>query len=169
MNNSEKKPWKLFGVLNVIDLLIIAILIAAAALLGARFLGQRGTSTSAASGNNMTVVTFYGFDDVSDFLPDAIEMGDDVTLYPNDIWIGKIVDMSYEPAYQLVTDPATGETVQEPLLGKLFLTITCECPSALTRSGMTVGDTTFVVGGNYYLNVGPTRAGYRLEKMESAS
>ena len=164
---NEKKSWKLFGKLNIIDLLIILIVIAALILLGSRLL-RSGKAQTIGTSNQKTIVTFYGFDDVSDFVIDAMQEGDGVVLYPNNTAIGKLLSFESEPAYESVTDPETGVTSKQPLDGLCFLTITVECNGAFTRSGMTIEDTTFVVGGNYYLTVGPTRAEYRLMTMEPA-
>ena len=164
---TEKKPWKLFGKLNVIDLLILLIVIAAVAVLGSRLVKSKTTVVRTAA-TQKTIVTFYGFDDVSTFVMDAMQVGDPVELYPNDTRVGTLLSFSREPAYELVTDPATGETARQEILDHCFLTFTCECNGAMTREGLTIEDTTFVVGGNYYLNVGPTRAGYRLMSMEPA-
>ena len=162
----ETKSWKLFGKLNIIDLLIILIVIAALVFGAVRFLGNRNGSDAGAAPQNLKV-TFYGFDDVSDFLAASIQEGDPVTLYPNSDDIGTLSGFSSEPAYTLVADPATGENVKEEQPGKCFLTVTVDCSGVYSRTGLTVGKSSFVVGGNYYLNVGPTRAQYRLMSVET--
>lgn len=163
---NEKKSWKLFGKLNIIDLLLIVIVIAALILGAIRFLGNRNGSDAGAATQNLKV-TFYGFDDVSDFLMDSIQLGDPVTLYPNTDSVGTLSAISSEPAYTLAADPATGENVKEEQPGKCFLTVTVDCSGVYSRTGLTVGKQSFVVGGNYYLNVGPTRAQYRLMRVET--
>ena len=156
---NEKKSWKLFGKLNIIDLLILLVVIVALIMVAVRFLQNRNKTE--AVNTQKVVVTFYGFEDVSNFVVDALQVGDVVSLFSESGAIGTLTGFTSEPAYQLVVDPATGNNVREDLLDQCFLTITVE-------KGLTIGKNTYVVGGNYYLNVGPTRTGYRLMHMEAA-
>ena len=163
---NEKKSWKLFGKLNIIDLLILLVVIVALIMVAVRFLQNRNKSE--AVNTQKVVVTFYGFEDVSNFVVDALQVGDVVSLFSESGAIGTLTGFTSEPAYQLVVDPATGNNVREDLLDQCFLTITVECEGDFSRKGLTIGKNTYVVGGNYYLNVGPTRTGYRLMHMEAA-
>ena len=160
---NEKKPWKLFGKLNVIDLLIIVIVIAALILLGTRVLGNRGGPGANAQ---HVRITFYGFEEVQEYVPQAFTKGDPVSQYQSELNLGTLEDFSWEPAFDLVYDAELGETVQMPRLGEVFVTFTSDCYGKYGPTGLTIGDTTFVVGGNYYVNVGPTRAGYQIKSFE---
>lgn len=159
---NEKKSWKLFGKLNIIDLLIIVIVVAALVILGGRLLKNR----SVGSTGQHVRVSFYGFEDVHDYVPASFTLGDPVTQYQTELNLGTLTAFDSEPAYELAVDPQTGETLRLPLLGESFVTFTSECYGRLDRTGLTIGDTTFVVGGNYFVNVGPTRAGYQITAFE---
>lgn len=158
----QKKSWKLFGKLNIIDLLIIAAILVAVVVLGLRTLNNRAVTNA---GQHVRV-TYYGFDKINDYVPQSFQKGDPLIQYQTNIGMGELVDWSYEPAYELALDPDTGEVAELPLLGQVFVHFTAECYGRLDRTGLTIENTTFVVGGNYYINVGPTRAGYQITSFE---
>ncbi len=152
----EKRSWKLFGKLNIIDILIILVLLAAIAVVGLRMLPGRS------SGMQHVQVSFYGFSGVRDYVPEHFAVGDKVTLYSTDEDLGVLTDFSYAPAYYYVYDESRGGQVEVPVQGESFVWFTTECYGKLDGNGLTIGDVTFVVGGNYYVNVGTTRAGYQI-------
>ena len=156
------KNGKLFGKINVIDLLIILIIIAALALLAARKLG----GGDSAAGNEQRVrITFFG-DYVGDFVPESLTIGDPGTEYSFDTDLGALTGFDWEPAYEMVYDEQSGEFVKQYTPNRVWLTGTCETTGAMGVMGLTKDDTRFVVGGNYYFNIGPTRAGYQITSFE---
>ena len=156
------KNGKLFGKINVIDLLIILIIIAALALLAARKLG----GGDSAAGNEQRVrITFFG-DYVGDFVPESLTIGDPVTEYSFDTDLGALTGFDWEPAYEMVYDGQSGEFLKQYTPNRIWLTGTCETTGAMGAMGLTKDDTRFVVGGNYYFNIGPTRAGYQITSFE---
>ena len=155
------KNGKLFGKINVIDLLIILILIAALALLAARKLGGE----SAAGNEHRVRITFFG-DNVNDFIPESLTIGDPVTEYSFDTDLGVLTGFDWEPAYEMVYDGQSGEFLKQYTPNRIRLTGTCETTGAMGDMGLTKDDTRFVVGGNYYFNIGLTRAGYQITSFE---
>ena len=160
-DGGEKHSRKLFGKLNVIDILIIIVLIAAVALLGLRFGLGKGRG-----GKQHVRVSYYGFSGVHDYVPEHFTSGDKLMLYSTEEDLGELTDFRYAPAYSLVYDQQRGETVKVPVEGESFVWFTAECYGKLGPDGLTIDDVTFVVGGNYYINVGPTRAGYQITNFE---
>ena len=157
----SKKPFKLFGKLNIIDILIILVLIGAVVLLGLRLhLGSRRGAIQHVR------ISYYGFSGVHDYVPEHFTLGDKATLYSTEEDLGTLTSFSYIPAYRLEYDEQRGETVQIPIEGESFVWFTTECYGRLEEDGLTIDDVTFVVGGNYYVNVGPTRAGYQITNFE---
>ena len=159
---TEKKPWKLFGKLNIIDILVIVAILAAGVLLSGRMLKKTGVTASA----QHIRVQYYGFDDIKNHVPENLHVGDPITQYQTGVNMGTLVDFSYAPAYEQVYDPQRGEMVDVPVQGESFVWLTVECYGQLGPTGMTIEDTTFVIGGNFYLNVGVTRAGYQIVSFE---
>lgn len=155
------KNGKLFGKINVIDLLIILILIAAAVLVGVRAMG----SGSASSGAQKVRLTFFGTD-VPDLVPESLTTGIPIKQYSTEVPLGTLTSFSSEPAYAYVFNPVSGEAEPLPIAHRCFMTLTCEPTGTVNEWGFTSGATTFTVGGNYWLDIGASRAGYMLKSIE---
>lgn len=162
MNEPKKKSWKLFGKLNIIDILIILALIAAAIFLATRTLSSQGVTVNA----QHVRVNCYGFSGIRNYVPENFTVGDPVTQYDTNLDLGTLTDFSYSPAYYWVYDYTRGELVKVENEFEAFVTFSSECYGKLDQTGLTIGSTTFVVGGNYFFNVGPTRAGYQITGFE---
>ena len=162
------KNGKLFGKINVIDLLIILIVIAALALLGIRMLDGREVEPvgPAPSGTLQTVrVTFFGTE-IPDYLPAGVSVGDAVVNYNTGDDFGRVQDFSVAEAYTNTYDQQRGDVVRLPIANRCWLTFTTEVTGYYSEEGLQVGDTVFVVGAGNYYNVGATRAYYYIKSME---
>ena len=137
------KNGKLFGKINVIDLLIILIVIAAAALVAVRMLGGE----SADGEEHRVRITFFG-DYVGDYVPESITIGDPVTEHSFNTDLGKLVSFESEPGYEVIYDESKGEFLKKYTLNHVWLTFTCETTGYMGDMGFTKDDTRFVVGGN---------------------
>lgn len=157
------KNGKLFGKINIIDLLIVLIVIAAAAFVALRVLG--GGESGESAGENRVRITFYT-DWAYDFVADSISIGDPVSEHSFLTDLGTVTSFESEPAYELVYDEVRGEFIKQEKPGYSFLTVTCETTGFMGPTGFTKGTTRFVVGGGYYFNVGPTRAGFQIKSFE---
>ena len=154
------KNGKLFGKINIIDLLIIIIIILALVFAGTKILGRDGSSKlTNAVGKTSTVRMTVFCDDVKEFVPDALHIGDPVEQYQSSIALG-------EPAYNYQYDPQTGESVKVPEVNQIFMTAVIEATGVFNEWGLTVNDTTFVVGGGYFFNIGQTRVGVTIQSFE---
>lgn len=161
------KNGKLFGKINIIDLLIILIIIAALVFAVLKATGSIGVETIF-NGNQITQkvrITFYG-SYVNDFLPDCLTIGDPVKQYETLLDLGTLTSFSSEPAYDNAFNDQTGEVVKVPKVNYCFLTFTCEAEGELSSTGFKVEDTVFVVGGNYYINIGPSRTACQIKSFE---
>lgn len=161
------KNGKLFGKINIIDLLIIIIIILALVFAGTKILGRDSSNkiTNAVSKPGTVRITVF-CDDVKDFVPDALHIGDPVEQYQSSIALGKLLSYASEPAYTYQYDPVSGESVQVPEANKIFMTAIIEATGVLNEWGFTVNDTTFVVGGGYFFNIGQTRVGVTIQSLE---
>ena len=157
------KDGKVFGKINIIDLLIVLVIVAAIAVAGFRAVNKR--AESAASNAQRVRITFFG-DYVNDFLPDALTIGDPLSEYSGKTDLGTLVSFSVEPAKQMVYNEYTNTSEEMDVLGHVWMTFTCETTGVLNSKGFTKDDVTFVVGGNYYINIGPTRTGCQLKSFE---
>ena len=162
------KNGKLFGKLNVIDILIILIVLVALAFAAWKMLGNDDSEALAGSLDaQSTLITFLAEDTVSP-LPDCLAIGDLASEYDSDIDLGKLVSFSTEEAYTYEWDSVSGEVVKVPVVNRVFMTFTVQAEGNLSDAGFTTGGKTFVVGGNYYINIGPARVECRAISMESA-
>lgn len=157
------KNGKLFGKINIIDLLIVLIVIAAVILVAVRGLGSGGSGENA--GENRVRITFFS-DMAYDFVGDNIAIGDPVSEHSFLTDLGTVTNVESEPAYDLVYDETSGEFVRLEKPGYIRLSVTCETTGFMGPTGFTKDTTRFVVGGGYYFNVGTTRAGYQIKAFE---
>ena len=155
------KNGKLFGKINVIDLLIIIVVVAALAVVGIRALGGAGN----ASGAQKVRLTFFG-NAVPTMVGESLTRGAPVKQYSTDISLGVLTDFSCEPAYENHFDGISPEVQRVPVPNYSWVTIVCEPTGTFNEWGFTSGATTFTVGGNYWLDVGASRAGYMLKSIE---
>ena len=154
MNEPKKKSWKLFGKLNIIDLLIILVLIVAAIVLATRTLSSQGVTVNA----QHVRVHYYGFNAIRNYVPENFTVGDPVTQYDTNLDLGTLNEFSYIPSYYWVYDYNRGELVKVESEFESFIQFTSDCYGKLDETGLTIG--------SYYFNVGPTRAGYQISGFE---
>lgn len=83
---------KLFGFINVIDLLVIVVL-AMVVVVGAKRLSSRPTVSDSSTKGTIT----YEVQDVRDVTVENIVVGDPIYHYDKGTYIGKIVDVKVEP------------------------------------------------------------------------
>ena len=124
-----------------------------------------GGGNSAAGDEHHVRISFFG-DYVSDFIPDSLTIGDPVSEYSFDTDLGTLTSFDWEPAYEIIYDEQSGEFIKQYLPNRIWMTGTCETTGAMGAMGFTKDDTRFVVGGNYYFNIGPARAGFQITSFE---
>ena len=156
------KNGKLFGKLNIIDLLIILIIIAAAIFLGMRIFGGDEDMQNPARTVRMT---FYA-PDAPAVLEGKASAGDPVIDFDNSRSLGTLTAYDTEPAITYVVNPQTGEPVEIPVADECRLTLTCETIGYLSVDGLHVNDCTYCIGGSYTIRAGQTRVACRLADVE---
>ncbi len=160
------KNGKLFGKLNIIDLLIVLVLIAAVLSLVLRPKQVEDTDDEEKDTQLEIVnVTFYA-DYVPSYVPESMQIGDPLVDFLDSHKLGKLISFETEDGYALTYDQEKGETVSMDLLNRVFMTFTAEAEGEFTRNGFKVGYTTYVVGGSYMINVGPTRVSCYVKSFE---
>ena len=78
---------RLFGKVNLIDLIIVIIIIAALAFLGVKFLGPEST----AANTQKAVVSFY-YEECPNYVADQLKAGDSVWDSGDNVTIGTVKD-----------------------------------------------------------------------------
>jgi len=118
---------RLFGILNIIDLLIISII--AAALLGAYYkFGLLNRMEGPQTVQDKTEVTIW-VKDVSKYVVDAISEGDMVKEVRSNNEIGKIIKKEVAP-YTDKASTSEGKWVVSEVPGKYSVFITMETPGS---------------------------------------
>jgi len=153
---------KLFGKINIIDLLIVLVLIAAIVFVGLRFFG--GNDNDMGTPQHIRA-TFFA-DDAPALLVGKGVMDTPVIDYDNANYLGSLTGYETEDAYAYDYDSETGEVVQVPVVNRCFLTITFEGDGYVTESAMYINGFEYSVGGTSVVRAGQVRVQARLASIE---
>ena len=157
------KNGKLFGKLNVIDLLIILIVLTGLVFLGYRFLGNKGAPEYAAP--RSVRLTFFA-PDAPALLDGKLEIGAPVTDFDESLDLGTLSGVSAEEAYEWQYDSESGEAVKVPVANEIALTFSCDVAGYPGDDGLRVGGHRYCIGGSYTVCAGRARVFCRLADFE---
>lgn len=155
------KNGKLFGKINIIDLLIVLIVIAAVIFVGLRFFGGNDNDY----GQPQTVIMTFYAGDAPALLAGAAQPGDPVNDFDNTSSLGTLVSYETEDAYTYGVGPG-GEPVQLPVPNTCWLTFSCEVEGYVAADGLRVNGYEYPVGGTVTVCAGPMRVSCRLAGYE---
>ena len=158
------KNGKLFGKINIIDLLIIILIIVAIVFVAYRFFASRGEVIYVASETQKVKLTLYG-EKVYDYIPDTIKTDDPASEFEKNVKMGKVISVSSEPAYEIEID-AQGNSVNVPIKNCVAATVTLETEAVIEDNKIKIEGSDYAVGGHYYVNIGVTRAQYQIKSVE---
>ena len=157
------KNGKLFGKLNVIDLLIILIVLVGLVFLAVRFLGKEEVSEYTAP--QPVRLTFFA-PDAPALLDGKLEIGAPVTDYDESLGLGTLSGISTEEAYAWQYDSINGEAVRIPVANQIRLTFSCDVDGYPGDDGLRVGGHRYCIGGSYTICAGRARVFCRLANFE---
>lgn len=149
------KNGKLFGKINIIDLLIIIVLIAALIFVCSRvFAFDKGSEVS--DGNDV-LISFYGNEaelgfDKEDLFYEGAPAYEDIT----NAQLGELTGWSVEPAYEYQLN-SNGEQVKVDIPNGHFVTVTLKANGTLAEDGLHVGSSLYCVGAHYTIHVGTAK------------
>ena len=144
------KNGKLFGKINIIDLLIILIVIAALIFVGLKVLAP--DSNSGETQSSKVRIGFYaamveeGFENV---FYEGAPLYEDLT----DVSLGKLTDWNIEPEYEYQVND-NGETIKVEHTNNHFVNITAEVNGTMASDGLHIGSSLYCVGAHYTIHVG---------------
>ena len=156
------KKGKLFGKINVIDLLIIAVLILAAAIFGYKYLsgGETVVSTS-----KPATITFYA-EEVSDFVLDGtIKEGDMIYDVQEKSNIGTVKSVAYGDSVSYLSN-SEGEWVKGSKPDYKSVTITCEAYGTEFPHGIVIADNNYYIGHSLTIAAGKAKIYLRVSNIE---
>jgi len=141
---------RLFGKINIIDLIVLLVIIAAVAIVGFSF--AKGSDTAAES----TLVVKYYIEEANNFVAEKVQVGN--TLYDDneDIELGKVIDVEIgEPVSWAGT--ADGQYVQVSREGFSSMIITGEVAGTKTDIGAEIEGVKYGVGHTMVLRAGDAK------------
>lgn len=148
------KNGKLFGKINIIDLLIILVVIAALVFVGLKVLAPKSGSGDAVQTSKVQI-SFYatgvelGMDDA---LTEDAPIYEDLT----NVSLGQLKSWSVEPAYEYQAS-ANGESVKVEIPNNYFVNMTAEVNGNVTSDGLHIGSSLYCVGAHYTIHVGTAK------------
>ena len=131
---------RLFGKVNIVDLIIIVIVLAAAAFIGMKLLGPE---SEVANTQKVRVTMFCEESPV--YVTDQLEAGCEAWDAENQVTIGTLKDWTLGESKSAVTD-ITGEVVEISREGYHSVTLVCEGEGAVGSHGVTIGSTLYAIG-----------------------
>ena len=159
------KNGKLFGKINIIDLLIILIVIAALILVATKMFtpaekGERVESTK-------VTLTYVAVDALIG-AGEAINVGDPVYEDTTNIELGTVTSVQYEEAYQYQAGP-DGEVIKVPVVGREYVTVTTEVEASVTDDGVFVNGRLYPVGATRTIHFGKSVIYIRIADISPAA
>lgn len=162
---NERKSRRLFGIFNIVDILLI-LLILAAGILGAKlFLG--GGTEQAADTKPYTYVVMG--QEVLEELADIAEIGGNAYNSSTGAYLGQVTEVASEPYCEVIYDRSTGTYKKAPIPEYCNFSLTITGNGTETERDITVEGTTVKVGME--LNVkgkGYAFKGYVVDVREGA-
>ena len=144
------KNGKLFGKINIIDLLIILVLIAALVFIGLKVLAP--DSSSGETQSSKVQIGFYaaqveqGFENV---FYEGAPLYEDLT----NVSLGELTDWNIETEYQYQVN-SEGENVMVEHTNNHFVKLTAEVNGTMASDGLHIGSSLYCVGAHYTIHVG---------------
>ena len=162
------KNGKLFGKLNIIDLLIILIVLAALVFVGLRYFRPEDSTLTANSATPEKVRLTFLAERGPILLWDQgdRQMGSHVTNYDNKDKLGVLTSYVPQEVYSLTLDPTTGEVVRIPSITECSVTFTADGEGYLSEEGLRINGTLYYIGASYVIWVGQLRISCRLADFE---
>jgi hypothetical protein len=153
---------RLFGKINIIDLIIILIIIAAFIFLGVKLLGPESTAVNM----QKAVVSFY-YEECPDYVAENLNEGDSVWDSGDNVIIGTVKDWSTADSVTYLLDD-DGNTVQTSKAGYCALTLRCDVEGVIGEHGITINGTLYGVGHTLTMYAGEAKLYLKVSGIEPA-
>ena len=152
------KNGRLFGKVSVIDILIIALILAAGVFLAARYLSSRNNPIGAGGALDELEIKFYS-EEVNNFVVDAIKEGDAAKEYVQYANFGNVVKVERADSITWVGD-VDGIILPSSKDGYYSsVTVTTRARGRINAIGFELDGTTYFVGKTVILQFG--KAGFQ--------
>lgn len=131
---------RLFGKVNIVDLIIVLIIIAAGAFIGMKLFGPEST---VANTENVRITLFC--EETPTFVADQLEAGSEAWDSENQVTLGKLVDWTLGDSQSAVTD-ANGNVVEIARSGYNSVKLIVEGTGVVSSRGVTIGGILYANG-----------------------
>ncbi len=148
------KNGKIFGKINIIDLLIILVIIAAVVFFATKALTPAGEVSSVET-CTVRVQFFTGKAPIG--TSEAIELGAPAFEDTTEVDFGKVVSVESAPAHTYMVD-SEGNQVKTEVAYYEELFVTVELEGTLTEKGLYVDDRLYGVGSSFTMHFGKSSA-----------
>ena len=157
-NNKERekemiidKKGKVFGKINIIDLLVLLLIIGIGV-----FFGLRMNSSGSQSGGKQTIVMKYYIEEVNDFVINRVKVGDALLDDGRNVSLGKVTDVEIMPSVSWgMTDE--GEYKKSEREGFYSAIITGEVEGTIYKNGAIINASKYAVGHTFVLKAGDAK------------
>lgn len=147
------KNGKLFGKINIIDLIVVIVVIAAVAVFGFAKISQKNNAAASVS-NEITLE--FATDEVNDYVLEHVKEGEPIYDFDKDVELGTVTSFEVTPS-KVFNVNSEGKVVASEKEGFSGVTITGKVQGQLTPLGAVVGGETYGVGHTLTIRVGKAK------------
>lgn len=131
---------RLFGKVNIVDLIIVIIILAAAAFVGMKFFGPEST---VANTQNVRITMFC--DESPTYVVEQLEAGSEAWDSSNQVVLGTLKEWTTGDSMSAITD-AEGNVVEISREGYRSVRLVCEGTGIVSDHGVTIGGVLYANG-----------------------
>lgn len=153
---------RLFGKINIVDLLIILIILGAGIFFALRLFGPQSTN---ALSQKLTLSLFA--ESCPDFVADSIQKGDVVFDSTDNIDLGTVKDWETKEPTEFKLGP-DGEYYEVPVENYCELTLKVDAEGVIGEHGVTIGGTLFGIGHTVTVYAGDCKLYLKVCAIEPA-
>ena len=157
------KNGKLFGKVNLIDLLIVIVLVAVVGFLGYRFLGQDASGVV----NTQTVYLSFTDMEVPNYVTEKLEIGANILDSEENNSMGTMTDFTLGEASSYDVDEV-GDTVALHRPDCASVTLTSEVQATADGNGVIINGTRYAIGHTMVIYVGDCKLYAKISDIQAA-
>lgn len=142
---------RLFGKVNIIDILIV-IAIAAAIFGGYKFFTKNNAATGFTASTNKIQIQFYA-EEVPEYVANSVEIGVAAKDFERNTNFGTVVNKEIEKSFSIANN-SDGQYVQTSKPGYSSIKVTIEGKGVFGSTGVTIDNFEYNIGKTIILKVG---------------
>ena len=145
------KKGKLFGKVNIIDFILIVLILAVIAFIAIK----AGSSTVSSSAEKTLVVQYYA-EEVSDFVANQVQVGDELLDDGRNCSLGTVTKVEVGPSQSYsTTESGESKLISRDKINSIL--ITSEVKGEITPTGCVISSNKYGVGHSMTLRAGKAK------------